>query len=164
MAVPVLLAIAVIGALILAAYAVQTPDAPPGQHAPALQEEERAGSDTTEADSIGEFRFEVVDTPETRAQGLSGRANVPAGYGMLFVFPEPGRYGFWMKDMRVPIDIIWLADDGTVLGVDEAVSPSTYPDSFYPPQDVRYVLETRAGEARAQGWDVGARVPLPESR
>jgi uncharacterized membrane protein (UPF0127 family) len=66
-----------------------------------------------------------------------------------------------MKDMFVSIDIIWLADDGTVLAIDESVSPSTYPTPFYPPQPVRLVLETRAGETRAQGWTVGTKIPLP---
>lgn len=107
------------------------------------------------------FRFEVVDTEEARVQGLSGRTEVPGGYGMLFVFERADRYGFWMKDMKVPIDIIWLADDGTVLALDEAVSPDTYPAPFYPPRPVRLVLETRAGEAKAQGWSVGTRIVLP---
>lgn len=108
------------------------------------------------------FRFEIVDTPIKHAQGLSGRTEVPPGYGMLFVFDRADRYGFWMKDMHVSIDIIWLADDGTVLAIDEAVSPETYPTSFYPPRPVRLVLETRAGEARAQGWSVGSRIALPQ--
>lgn len=107
------------------------------------------------------FRFELADSPEERVQGLSGRREVPSGYGLLFVFEEPGTPGFWMKDMYVPIDIIWLADDGTVLGIEEAVSPATYPQAFYPPEPVSLVLETRAYEARAQGWEVGSRVPLP---
>lgn len=107
------------------------------------------------------FRFEIANTPLTRQQGLSGRTEVPPGYGMLFVFDMPDRHGFWMKDMFVAIDIIWLADDGTILGITESVSPETYPTPFYPPSPVRLVLETRAGEAKVQGWTVGSRIPLP---
>ncbi len=107
------------------------------------------------------FRFEMADSPEERVQGLSGRRDVPSNYGLLFVFEEAGSPGFWMKDMHVPIDIIWLADDGTVLGIEEAVSPETYPAVFYPPDPVTLVLETRAYEARAQGWEVGSKIPLP---
>ena len=107
------------------------------------------------------FRFEIANTLSSRQQGLSGRKDVPSGYGMLFVFDTPGQYGFWMKDMFVAIDIIWLADDGTILGIAESVSPETYPTPFYPPSPVRLVLETRVGEARAQGWTVGSRIPLP---
>lgn len=108
------------------------------------------------------FRFEIADTDAEHAQGLSGREDVPPGYGLLFIFDRKERYGFWMKDMLVSIDMIWLADDGTVLAIDEAVSPDTYPTPFYPPEPVRLVLETRAGEARAQGWNVGSRIALPE--
>lgn len=109
-----------------------------------------------------DFRYEIVDTPEARAQGLSGRRDIPGGYGMLFVFDTKDRYGFWMKDMFVPIDILWLSDEGIVLDIEEAVSPDTYPAPFYPPVPVRYVLETRAGEARAQGWHVGTTLSLPD--
>jgi hypothetical protein len=111
-----------------------------------------------------QLQFEIADTPEERERGFSGRADVPGGYGLLFVFDRADRYGFWMKDMLVPIDIIWLQDDGTILGIEEAVSPDTYPTPFYPPEPVRFVLETRAGEARAQGWEVGTRIALPDSR
>lgn len=107
------------------------------------------------------FDFEVVASNEARAQGLSGRTELPGGYGMLFVFDVPDRYGFWMKDMLMPIDILWLADDGTIVGIERNVMPSTYPEAFYPPRPVRLVLETRVGEAAAQGWDVGSRVYLP---
>lgn len=108
------------------------------------------------------FRFEIADSDAERTQGLSGRRDVPAGSGLLFIFDRPERYGFWMKDMLISIDIIWLSDDGTILAIEEAVSPDTYPTPFYPPRPVRYVLETRVGEAKAQGWVVGTRIQLPE--
>ena len=104
---------------------------------------------------------EIADTPEERAQGLSGRTSIPDDHGMLFVFPEAGSYGFWMKDMQTSIDIIWLSDDGEVLRVNANVSPDTYPDSFYPPRPVRYVLETRAGLAGERGWGLGTVLELP---
>lgn len=107
------------------------------------------------------FSFETASTTAARSRGLSGRADIPANYGMLFVFETPGRYGFWMKNMLAPIDIVWLARDGTVLGVEPSVGPETYPQHFYPPEPVWFVLETRAGEAEAQGWVVGSRISLP---
>lgn len=115
----------------------------------------------TEEQGENGFAFEIVASPEARAQGLSGRTELPSGYGMLFVFDLPDRYGFWMKDMLLPIDLIWLADDGTILGITENVSPDSYPKPFFPPVPVRLVLETRVGEAAAQGWVVGSRIPLP---
>lgn len=107
------------------------------------------------------FVYEVRTTDAEHAKGLSGRLSVPENYGMLFVFAEKGKPGFWMKDMYVPIDMLWLADDGTIVGIEEAVSPDTYPTPFYPPEPVRFVLETRAWEAYRQGWDIGERIPLP---
>jgi len=107
------------------------------------------------------FNYEIVASAAARAQGLSGRTSVPPGYGMLFVFDQKDRYGFWMKDMLVSIDMIWLADDGTILAIEKNVSPETYPTPFYPPQPVRLVLETRPGEAEIQGWEVGTKIPLP---
>jgi uncharacterized membrane protein (UPF0127 family) len=67
-----------------------------------------------------------------------------------------------MKDMLAPIDIIWLSDSGSVILIDHSVEPSTYPNVFYPPVEVKYVLETRAGYAREKGWEVGTHIPLPE--
>lgn len=128
--------------------------------APVAEERSRLGDSDTPFVPLDSFSIEVVDTDEARAQGLSGRTEVPERYGMLFVFPEAGRYGFWMKDMFVAIDIIWLAEDGTILAIDEAISPETYPRSFYPPQSVRFVLETKAGEARRSGWEAGTKLDI----
>lgn len=100
-------------------------------------------------------QIEVVDTPEARSLGLSGRTTLPEDYGMLFVFPEADRYGFWMKDMLVPIDIIWLSDTGEIVGIEASVAPETYPQEFKSPAPVRHVLETRAGLANERGWQVG---------
>lgn len=119
------------------------------------------GTAATTSAPLPAMRFEVVTTQAAQAQGLGGRSDVPENYGMLFVFPTDQRVGFWMKDMQVPIDIIWLSDTGAVLGIEDSVSPDTYPKAFYPPQPVKYVLETRAGEARRREWVTGSQVSLP---
>ncbi len=89
---------------------------------------------------------EIADTPEERAQGLSGRAGLPAGHGVLFVFDSHGLYGFWMKEMNFSIDIIWLSEEFQVIDIARSVSPNTFPHVFYPPRPVKYVLETNPGE------------------
>ncbi|MBU0750498.1 DUF192 domain-containing protein [Patescibacteria group bacterium] len=109
---------------------------------------------------VAEMQIEVVDTEAAREQGLSGRTDVPDNYGMLFVFETKDRYSFWMKDMLVPIDIIWLADDGSIVEIEDSVSPDTYPNSFTAPTPVKYVLETRARYARDNGWGIGTNVPI----
>ncbi|MBP7741376.1 MAG: DUF192 domain-containing protein [Candidatus Pacebacteria bacterium] len=105
--------------------------------------------------------YEVVSTPEAMAKGLGGRSDIPHDYGMLFVFATSNIYHFWMKDMLVPIDILWLSTDGTIIGIDVSVSPDTYPATFAPPRPARFVLEMRAGEAKLKNLSVGLRLLLP---
>jgi uncharacterized membrane protein (UPF0127 family) len=107
--------------------------------------------------------YEIVTTPEAQAQGLGGRSSIPDNYGMLFVFPADGSPGFWMKDMLVPIDMIWLTDNGTIASITPSVATSTYPTVFYPPTPIKYVLETRAGFAQERNWTVGTQIPLLQS-
>lgn len=115
-------------------------------------------------DQATPLQFEIARTPEAWSLGLGGRTSVPQGYGMLFVFPKTDRYSFWMKDMLVPIDIVWLSDNGTIVGIEESVAPETYPGTtFTAPEPVRLVLEMRAGESRARGYQVGTRIALPDN-
>ena len=94
-------------------------------------------------------------TTATRERGLGGQTSIAPDFGMLFAFPEDDYYGFWMKDMRVPIDMFWLDAQGHVVAVAEGVATSTYPTVFYPPVPARYVLETAAGFASAHGIATG---------
>lgn len=102
----------------------------------------------TEALQIGgkTLLVEVMNTDVLRMQGLSGREALPKGSGMLFVFDNPDTYGFWMKDMKFAIDIIWLNDAKEVIDIARNVQPNTFPHAFYPPVPVKYVLETNPGE------------------
>jgi uncharacterized membrane protein (UPF0127 family) len=89
----------------------------------------------------------VADTEREREQGLSGTKRLPEGVGKLFVFDTPALYGFWMKNMRYPIDIVWIDDAWQVAGITRDVAPETYPSVFYPPKPVVYVLELPSGSA-----------------
>lgn len=93
----------------------------------------------------------VADTEAERAQGLSFTRELTEGRGKLFLFDAPGTYGFWMKDMRYPIDIVWIDSTWKVVAVTTDIAPETYPQVFYPPTDIRYVLELGAGDAERQG-------------
>lgn len=101
---------------------------------------------------------ELATTTAARAQGLSGRMSLAPGEGLLFVFPRDGQYAFWMKDMLFSIDILWIADDGSVVDMREHVSPDTYPNSFVPRAAARFVLELPAGYAREYGVSIGERI------
>jgi hypothetical protein len=99
--------------------------------------------------------LDYATTDAEREKGLGGRENVPDDYGMLFVFPKDDYYGFWMKDMLVPIDIFWLDNKGQVVFIVNDVDPSSYPDVFYPTVPIQYVLETTAGFAREHAITTG---------
>lgn len=102
--------------------------------------------------------LEVVDTPTLRHQGLSGRPRLAEGIGMLFVFDTPDTYGFWMKAMRFPIDIVWLDTDKTVVHIVESAAPESFPDVFYPSTPAQYVIELPAGFVRAHMLSRGSSV------
>lgn len=106
------------------------------------------------------LRVAVADTPEERDRGLSGTAGLGNDQGMLFVFPEEGIYGFWMKGMRYSLDIIWIANDGRVVYIVRDATPQSFPTDFLPDTPARYVLELPAGWANAHGVSIGDSVSL----
>ncbi|MBI2410191.1 DUF192 domain-containing protein [Candidatus Kaiserbacteria bacterium] len=101
------------------------------------------------------LKIEFATTPAAREKGLSGRESIPEDSGMLLVFPKSERYGIWMKDMLVPIDIFWLDDKGQVISIASDVAASSFPNVFYPALPTHYVLETAAGFARMYGVATG---------
>jgi len=106
------------------------------------------------------LNLEFADTPESRELGLSGRTKMPEDGGMLFIFEQAQKQGFWMKDMLMPIDIFWLDDKGQVVSIVTDVATSSYPDVFYPSVPARYVLETVAGFANANNIATGTQLDL----
>jgi len=100
---------------------------------------------------------DVVDTPALRAQGLSGRASLAADEGMLFLFETSAIQSFWMKDMRFPIDIVWIRD-GKIVGITPEVplpSPPHALPQYRSPVPCDVVLEVRAGAARRWSLKLG---------
>jgi uncharacterized protein len=106
------------------------------------------------------LRIEYATTPETRERGFGDRREIPENYGMLFVYPNDDKYGFWMKDMLIPIDIFWLDDKGQVISIAPDVATTTFPNVFYPDAPSRYVLETAAGFAQGHNINIGAMLRL----
>lgn len=123
-------------------------------HAP-TQESSPAAKTTDVWLGSGHVWAEIVDTPESRSRGLSGRPSLDEGTGMLFVFEEDGMHGFWMKDMNFPIDMLWLDADKKIIFIAAGVPPESYPQTFAPSAPARYVLEVPAGWAERNGVRVG---------
>ena len=115
---------------------------------------------TEQLPKVAEFggvslRIEYATSTMTLERGLGGRTSIANDYGMLFIFPKDDKYGFWMKDMLIPIDIFWLNDKRQVVSIVSDVATSTYPNVFYPMEPARYVLETMAGFAREHNVATG---------
>ncbi len=110
------------------------------------------------------FPVELAADPETRIRGLSGRASLDSGTGMLFVFENSERFRFWMREMEFSLDIVWISSGCTVVDVSVDVpfpDPSTPLNDlprYSPESTAKYVLEINGGEAEALGLGVGDRV------
>ena len=106
------------------------------------------------------LRVELMVKDEDRAMGVMFRASLAQDRGLLFVFDRPDFYGFWMKNCRFAIDMVWLDEDMRVVHLAEAVPPcKADPCPVYEPlRRARYVLEVNAGQARRERAVVGATV------
>ncbi len=96
---------------------------------------------------------QVAATPEQRSTGLMHRTSMPQHEGMLFVFDTPTQQCFWMKNTLLPLSIAFVADDGTIVNIDE-MKPQTL-DSHCSEKPVRYVLEMNQGWFAKKGIKAG---------
>jgi uncharacterized membrane protein (UPF0127 family) len=87
----------------------------------------------------------IADSDYERVAGLSGVKSLDKYDALLFVFEKEDKHGIWMKNMLMPIDILWLDSNKRIIHKEENVSPGTYPKVFYPKSNAKYVLETKTG-------------------
>jgi hypothetical protein len=103
-----------------------------------------------------DYRVEIADDEAERQHGLMFRTSMPDGHGMLFIFPRARPQAFWMRNTYMPLDIIYIGEDGRIVSIvqgrpfDEAPLPSGAPAIG--------VLEIYAGKAAEKGIKVGDRV------
>lgn len=107
-----------------------------------------------------ELSVGIANTESERVLGLGRCSQVPVGHGLYFPFEEPTLASFWMKDMIIPIDIIWIAQ-GRVVDIEENVPPPSVNvqeadlPQYRPPVPVDAVLEIGGGQASKQGITIG---------
>ena len=104
-----------------------------------------------------EVSLEVAATPAERERGLMYRTSLAEGRGMLFVFDADGNQSFWMKNTLIPLDLLFIARDGTVVGIHANATPLSTADIAVG-KPSRYVLEVPGGWAARHGISAGARV------
>lgn len=98
---------------------------------------------------------EIANTWSERARGLSDRDSLAVNHGMLFLFDRADTHTFWMKDTRIPLDILWL-NNGQIVDMTTLQPESTTNTPQYTPRTpANTVLELNAGTAEANNLQVG---------
>jgi hypothetical protein len=104
-----------------------------------------------------DFEVEIADEPQEHARGLMFRTELPPRRGMLFDFGNARMVSMWMKNTPRSLDMVFLARDGTVLGIAERTVP--FSEEIIPSgEPVSLVLELNAGVARMIGLKKGDRL------
>ncbi len=105
---------------------------------------------------------EVAETDAARARGLMFRDALGECRGMLFAFDVPRPYAFWMKNVRMALDIIWLDAAGRIVWIVESAPPCAAEPcpTYVPGAEASFVLEVAAGFARRHAVTRGSEVTL----
>ncbi len=105
---------------------------------------------------IHQIDAQVAETQDQHATGLMHRDEMPVNEGMLFVFEKPTKQCFWMRNTRIPLTAAFVADDGTIVNM-ENMKPQTL-DSHCSAKPVRYVLEMNQGWFAKKGVKPGSKL------
>lgn len=107
------------------------------------------------------YHISVLRTQNDLTRGLSGTESLATNEAMVFVFPKDAKWEIWMKDMNYPIDIVWLDSAKNVIYTVKDAQPSSYPKTFKPETDSRYVIELPSGTIERTGIKNGDPAGLP---
>lgn len=105
------------------------------------------------------YQVEIADNDAERTRGLMFRDELAADHGMLFIHDEQGPQAYWMKNTRIPLDILYFDNDRKLVSQQRDVPPCSAGDRCpsYPSEaPARYVLELNAGDALRLGVGNGA--------
>jgi len=102
---------------------------------------------------------EIARNDHDRQRGLMYRPAMPQDQGMIFSFEEKSNHSFWMHNTCIPLDMLYLDDDGLIVGIEEN-TPTMSDDTFEVGCESKYVLEVNAGWTRAHGVMAGQRVKI----
>ncbi len=100
----------------------------------------------------------IADTEDAREKGLMFVNKLGDNEGMLFIFPHEFEQTFWMKNMLIPLDMIFASANGTVVGIIENAAPCKKDpcETYSVEADSKYVIEVNAGFAKKNGISLGS--------
>lgn len=105
------------------------------------------------------FKLEVADTSDVQNVGLMKRDSMPEDRGMIFVFKESQRRNFWMRNVRFPLDIIFMDSSGKIVSIKQM---KPYDESSVPSDaSAQFAIELNKGAAAATGVKVGDTLRIP---
>ena len=102
------------------------------------------------------LNVEVAQTPQEHQIGLMFRKTMPTNDGMIFIFDRPGQQCFWMKNTLLPLSVAFIADDGTIVNLDDMKAQTL--DSHCSAKEVRFVLEMNDGWFAKRGIKAGSKL------
>lgn len=106
------------------------------------------------------FEVELAQNYWQRAKGLMFKKDMEENQGMLFVFPKSGLYNFWMKNVKFPLDLIWIDQEKKIVDLKLQQQPclSNPCSAIKPKVKAQYVLELKGGMASKTGMTVGSQL------
>src|SRR5262249_39996520 len=105
------------------------------------------------------IEVEVAESEHDRQRGLMFRTQMADDHGMIFVFGEKTDHSFWMHNTCIPLDMLYIDEDGLIVGIEEN-TPTLSDDTFSVGCESKYVLEVNAGYCRAHGIKAGQWVKI----
>ena len=97
------------------------------------------------------YNVKIARTEKEKEQGLQGVEHLKDNEGMLFIYDKPQTVGFWMKDTKIPLDIIFINEDEEVISIYEG---APYSETIAEEDDVKYVLELNQNSGTKPGDEV----------
>lgn len=107
-----------------------------------------------------QYTVEIAADDPAREKGLMYRDSMPADWGMIFVFPDEAERNFWMKNTRIPLDIVFVDSHGKVVSVKTMKPYDLSGTSSVEP--AMYAIELNAGQAGVSGVKAGDVLVIPE--
>ena len=104
---------------------------------------------------------EVADSQEERQRGLMNKDYLAPNTGMLFIFPDEAPRSFWMKNTKIPLDIIFIPSNFTIADIQSMEPCLEEPCKLYVSKEAaKYALEVNKGFAEKHGTKIGARMEI----